>query len=226
MADLNFITKYIKKDSVSLTRLILIFTASFAILMLVLNSPHFISYAYYKMTYNEDKENERLTNQYRAIYGHINVSYPDAHNLPPVIGESTLSISKINISAPILETNSTNEKEMLALLKKGVLIFPGSALPGQTGTTVIIGHSSSDPPWTKYSNIFSLLSQLQKGDTIDVQFRGKTHVYSITAVQSGSVTQMEQAASSHAGDLILSSCWPVGTVNGRVIVIAKLNKVW
>ncbi len=99
-------------------------------------------------------------------------------------------------------------------------LYKGSSVPGQGGMTVIIGHSSSDFPWTKYSAIFAGLNNLQTGDVIYINYAGRQYVYHVDAKTVGSVDQL--ASSKIQGDLILGSCWPVGTDKERILVSALL----
>lgn len=130
-------------------------------------------------------------------------------------------IPKINIKAPIVTGSSIEPNKLLKDLERGVLMYPGSALPGQ-GSTVIIGHSSSNFPWKKYSNVFSLLNRLQAGDLVYVNYADQRYVYKINIKKTGSVFSLSKTDLS--GDLILSSCWPVGTDNGRILISATLLK--
>ena len=139
-----------------------------------------------------------------------------------VLTKAEIRIPKINISAPIVQVTDTNDSTVLEALKNGVVIYPGSVNPGQSGTTVIIGHSSSNLPWTKYSSVFSLLGKLQSDDLIYVTNNGIEYTYRIKAVQKGSAHQLID--SGLAGDLIVATCWPIGTDANRIAISANLVK--
>lgn len=94
---------------------------------------------------------------------------PQSENSQIVSGDY-IYIPRINIKAPLIKGGSTNQSQILKDLLKGVLIYPGSALPGQSGGTIIIGHSSSAVPGAKYGAIFSLLSRLENGDAIYLSY--------------------------------------------------------
>lgn len=132
-----------------------------------------------------------------------------------------ISISKINIKAPIVEPISADQKKILASLKSGVVLYPGSALPGKPGTTVIIGHSSSNLPITKYSSVFAGLNRLNVGDLIYINYGNQKYVYIIKDKKIGSNSEL--ASLNVGGDLILASCWPVGTDKNRIIIVAELQ---
>lgn len=132
-----------------------------------------------------------------------------------------ISIPKLGVKAPIL-TVSKNDKQILDSLKKGVVLYPGSVLPGQDGMTVIIGHSSSNFPYTKYSSIFAGLNELNIGDLVYINYGDKSYVYTINDKKIGSTQQL--ARTYFDGDLILGTCWPVGTDKNRIVVVANLNR--
>lgn len=228
----------------SVLRLVSVYVAAFVVILALLNGPLIISLITYPLTHSEEEENERLTAQYIALYGYqaeqermreATQSLPVAKantpavstllptNTPsasPVAVNNRITISKINITAPIIQVSSENENVILKSLKNGVVLYPGSALPGQSGSTIIVGHSSSNPPWTKYSAIFSLLNKLAPDDLIEISFGGKKYTYQVRATEKGSVQHILD--SGLGGDLILTSCWPVGTDQGRIVVVANL----
>lgn len=224
----------------SILRLAGVFMAAFVLVLVILNGPLIISLVQYQLTHSEQSDNEKLTAQYMALYDYRGEeqpsqaiqSFPVAQAATPLIPTRTpvvsvttqnrISISKINISAPIIKVSSDNEKTILNALKGGVVLYPGSAYPGQNGSTIIVGHSSSNPPWTKYSAIFSLLNNLVPNDLINISFDGKEYTYQVRAIEKGSVQHILDLGLG--GDLILSSCWPVGTDKGRIVVVANLIK--
>jgi hypothetical protein len=83
---------------------------------------------------------------------------------------TTVSVSKINVSAPMVWSGTSNENEMLSDLENGVAHFAQTAAPGQTGNMIISGHSSNYV-WAKgnYNHIFKDLNNLEVGDVIDIQ---------------------------------------------------------
>jgi LPXTG-site transpeptidase (sortase) family protein len=222
----------------SLASVLGIFVAAFVAILLILNLPALISGVAYPFTHSTESNNEQLTQQYRDLYGYDKhpelitaVEASTVTSALPVAGENSrtsvpanfqgvISIPKINVSAPVIAVGDTSDATILGALKKGVVLYPGSALPGQSGTTVIVGHSSSTLPWTAYSAIFSLLGKLQTDDLIYITVGSTQHTYRIQTVQKGSAQQL--ISSGLTGDLILSTCWPVGTATNRIEVSATL----
>jgi LPXTG-site transpeptidase (sortase) family protein len=132
-------------------------------------------------------------------------------------------IPKLNVRAPIIVSKSADSGSMINDLKSGVAIYPGSAFPGQPGSTVIIGHSSSPGPGNKYGSVFALLNNLTNGDQIVIYFNAQKYTYSVNDKLIGSPQQLAEAQLS--GELILGSCWPVGTNKGRILISSTLQSI-
>jgi len=223
----------------SVKSLVVIFAVAFIVILLILNGPVIIKAVVYPFTHSTESDNEQLTQQYRDIYGYEkrpelitavqnDITYSSTPSVPPIapiinnqVGfQAVISIPKINVSAPVIQVNDSTDATILGALKKGVVLYPGSSNPGQPGTAVIIGHSSSDLPWTEYSSVFSLLSKLQADDLIYVTVGGTQYTYRIRVIQKGSAQQLID--SGFTGDLIVSTCWPIGTDTNRIAVSASL----
>ena len=138
--------------------------------------------------------------------------------------ENTLEIPKIGVLAPLIVANSS-EKDLETKLNGGVVVFPNSALPGQTGQTIILGHSAPpDWPKIKYDWVFSRLNELEKKDEIKVYFENKEYVYFVKNkifLEKGEETPDYSTASENT--LLLISCWPPGKNLKRIVVEATLN---
>ena len=221
----------------SVKSLVAIFVVAFVIILAILNAPTLIKTIAYPFSHSTESDNEQLTQQYRDIYGYdkhpelITAAIaatiaPTPHPLPVsgTTGQSQLnaviSIPKINVSAPVIQVSDSTDATILGALKKGVVLYPGSTNLGQPGMAVIVGHSSSNLPWTTYSSIFSLLGNLQPNDLIYVTVGSTQYTYRVRAVQKGSAQQLID--SGLAGDLIVSTCWPIGTDANRIAVSASL----
>ena len=138
--------------------------------------------------------------------------------------ENTLEIPKIGVLAPLIVANSS-EKDLETKLNGGVVVFPNSALPGQTGQTIILGHSAPpDWPKIKYDWVFSRLNELEEKDEIKVYFENKEYVYFVKNkifLEKGEETPDYSTASENT--LLLISCWPPGKNLKRIMVEATLN---
>jgi len=135
-----------------------------------------------------------------------------------------LELPEFNIKAPIWKIDTPDLKLIYKTLKQGVVLYPGSALPGQ-GYAIIIGHSSQYP-WQpgKYKSVFSLLSELQIGDKIYVYWEQKPLVFEVQEKKiflpwpKGNEMTETVFPPENRPILILQSCWPVGVAYKRVAV--------
>lgn len=137
-----------------------------------------------------------------------------------VLSGNYLYIPKLNISAPVVTGISIDGKTILEQLKQGVLMYPGSGVPGGGGSSVIIGHSSSSIPWQEYGRVFAGLPKLSKGDMIIVNYNGRKYSYQVENKLTGSVNEL--ASLNIQNDLVLGTCWPIGTDEKRIIITASL----
>jgi len=139
--------------------------------------------------------------------------------------ENALEIPKIGVLAPLIVANS-NEKDLEVKLNRGVVIFPNSALPGQTGQTIILGHSApSNWPEIKYDWVFSQLSELEEKDEIKLYFNNQEYTYYVKSkifLEKGEET-LNNYSTDTENILLLISCWPPGKNSKRIVVEAKLN---
>lgn len=148
----------------------------------------------------------------------IKFTYSDKNNI--------LEIPKIGISVPIIFSQSIDPKLLLKDLDKGVIYYPGSVLPGQSGQTVILGHSAP-PNWPKIKHdwVFSDLDTLNQGDQIIVYMDYKKYTYTVkqkNILKRGEeITPMSLAQNGNY--LALVSCWPPGRDLQRITVQAEID---
>jgi LPXTG-site transpeptidase (sortase) family protein len=140
-----------------------------------------------------------------------------------------LEIKSLNVNVPIIWTADTNNFDND--LRMGVVHYPGTALPGQIGTTYISGHSSNFV-WAKgdYNHVFSKLGNLKENGSFKitvVQKNGKDarlH-YIVTKKQEYQPTDQAQFLNSGKSTVALSTCWPVGSTARRMVVFGELVQV-
>ncbi len=140
--------------------------------------------------------------------------------------DNRLMIKKINVSVPIISISSRHDKILQEGLKKGAVIFPQTAFPGEKGNCVIVGHSSNFS-WRKgdYDTIFVLLDKLKIGDEVEIFWKNEKIKYAIFEnPQIVKANQTEILASAEEPILTLMTCWPIGTDYKRLIVKGKLVK--
>ena len=138
---------------------------------------------------------------------------------------NTLEVPKISISVPIIFSTSTVKASIMKDLDAGVVYYPGSVRPGQTGQIVILGHSAP-PGWPhiKHDWAFTDLNKLAPGDNIFIDLNNKQYTYVVKQKMI-----IKRGADVPTGGLDVSnniltliSCWPPGKDYQRIAVIAEL----
>jgi len=143
-----------------------------------------------------------------------------------------LVIPRIEQNIPVVRVPSENlikrdwkalEKDMQESLKNGVVHYPGTSMPDQTGNTVITGHSSYFP-WDsgKFKDVFALLHQVTVGDQIIAYYNQHKYIYEITEKKVVLPTEIDVLKQTPDQRLTLITCTPVGTNLKRLVVTAKL----
>jgi sortase A len=133
----------------------------------------------------------------------------------------SLSISKLKIEDAVVTIGG---KE----LGSSLIQYPGTALPGEYGNTVIFGHSVLPTFYNPkdYKTIFSLLPTLAKGEKIILEFDGMKFTYIVEEyfeAKPEDVDILEQRFDRQSLSLI--TCVPPGTYLRRGIIKAKLEKI-
>lgn len=140
-----------------------------------------------------------------------------------------LEIPSLKINVPIIWSKDTNSFDKD--LQLGVIHYPGTALPGQIGTTYIAGHSSNYI-WAKgsYNQIFSKLGDLADNTSFKitvVQRNGQNAIYHyvVTGRNRYLPTDQEQFQNTGKSLVALSTCWPVNSTARRLVVFGELTQV-
>ena len=159
------------------------------------------------------------------------LDYTKASNWFPEGGQgqnfNSSKVSFYNISIPKLKNNNATVAIGGEDLSKNLVQYPGTALPGNVGNSVIFGHSILpiffDPK--NYMSIFSTLPSLKEGDEIDINFDGILYKYSVEnlfEVLPSDIQVLEQDESDSF--LTLVTCVPPGDPRKpkRLIVRARI----
>lgn len=130
----------------------------------------------------------------------------------------TLSIPKFDIENAVVQIGGDD-------LSKSLIHYPGSALPGEIGATVIFGHSVLPQFFNpkNYMSIFSLIPKMELGDEISIRFDGITYSYKVIdkiEVTPDNLSVLEQPFDSEY--LRLITCTPPGTYLRRGVITARL----
>lgn len=136
-------------------------------------------------------------------------------------------IPKINVDAPVVyDVPSLEERIVQRKLKDGVVHYPipgASSVPGQTGNTVILGHSSNDVfDDGGYKFVFVQLDKLNVGDTFYLNYQSTRYTYSVTEKKIIDPSQVGELVINNGKPLAtLVTCTPPGTALKRLVVIAE-----
>jgi len=145
----------------------------------------------------------------------------------PLPDKAKLVIDEIGVNAPIVFNVPDNTDLIYNQLENGVVHYSITAKPGTPGTGIILGHSSAYP-WYKgdFGAVFALLSKLKPGDRFYVQYSDdRSFFYEVkeSLVFNPFKTDERLNAIENAvgNNLILVSCYPVGTNYLRIAVRAQ-----
>lgn len=140
-----------------------------------------------------------------------------------VNGGPKVIIPKINVEIPVdYSQTTTNEAAIETALESGIVHYPTTVLPGQTGNTAYFGHSSNNifNPG-KYKFAFVLLHQLIPGDTFYLSNNGQTYAYKVFSktIVSPSDVGVLNPTPGHSATATLITCDPPGTSINRLVVV-------
>jgi len=133
-----------------------------------------------------------------------------------------LTIAKLEVSAPIMKgADPTNEASYNRILQKGVAHMVGTAMPGEEkGNVFIYGHSSANNN-PDYGKVFVSLNDLQKGDEIEIYYKGQNYMYKVSGKRIVGEDDLSVLEKTGKEQVTLMTCWPVGTSDKRLIVVAE-----
>jgi sortase A len=143
-----------------------------------------------------------------------------------VSADPRLIIPKINVDVPVVYNVGNDSDSQLAAMTNGVAHFavPGaSSHPGQTGNTVLSGHSSNDLfDGGDYKFIFAQLEKMVVGDTVYANYEGKRYTYVVTKTEVVKPTEVNKLVyPTDKPMLTLITCTPLGTARDRLLVTAE-----
>lgn len=134
-----------------------------------------------------------------------------------------IQIPKIGVNAPVVyNEKSYQEQKIQSALQRGVVHYGTTALPGQAGNAVLLGHSSGQL-WTpgEYKFVFTLLDRLSAGDTILLDYKGTRYIYKVTSTKVVPPSDISVIGHTETPTLTLITCTPVGTDKNRLIISAR-----
>lgn len=131
-----------------------------------------------------------------------------------------ISIPKLKIKDAVVAIGGED-------LSKSLVQYPGTALPGRNGSSVIFGHSILPIFYNpkNYTSIFSTLPTLKNGDDIFIQYDGVSYSYKVEElfeIYPSDIQILEQNPTDSF--LTLVTCVPPGDPRNpkRLIVRARV----
>ncbi len=145
--------------------------------------------------------------------------------ITPASTDFGIVIPKLAANAPVFaNVNPFNKSEYLSVLKSGVAHAKGTALPGEEGNVYLFAHSTdSFLNVGRYNAVFYLIGKLEKGDEIDIFYKGERFKYEVVekkVVPSADIKYLRNTKNKEEM-LTLQTCYPPGTTLKRLIVISK-----
>lgn len=130
-----------------------------------------------------------------------------------------LSIPKLKIKNAVVTVGSMD-------LKKSLIQYPQTALPGQLGNAIIFGHSVLPQFFNSknYSTIFSTLYTLKQGDEIIISYDSMEYKYIVDEMFEVKPTDLSVLVQNYdQKNLTLITCTPPGTYLRRLVVKSSLS---
>ncbi|MBI2641430.1 sortase [Candidatus Roizmanbacteria bacterium] len=135
----------------------------------------------------------------------------------------SIVIPKIHANARVLSNiDPSEEKTYLEALQKGVAHAAGTAFPGENSHVFLFAHST-DYFWNvgSYNAVFYLLNKLEKGDEVNLFYKGQRYLYRVSGTRVVNPDQVEYLTrKSNSEFLTLQTCWPLGTTLKRLLIFA------
>lgn len=131
---------------------------------------------------------------------------------------ASLAIESVKVSGNISEGITSEAME------RGFWHFPTSSLPGKKGNVVIIGHRFKYiPPAT---NTFFNLDKVSIGDQIKVSVGEEIYTYVVTDTKVAEPNDVSVIQQTDDYRLTLITCTPLWTSKERLVITAKLDKLY
>ncbi len=138
------------------------------------------------------------TPQYQYMRGMENTE--DEHGQVSVEPVGELICDSISMDVPLYYGDTDQ------ILELGAGIYPGSALPDETGTTLIGAHDTT---------FFADLDQIKAGDKISIQMNDRTITYTVTKTKAADANSLDLSTLREDNSLILYTCYPLGQTNTK-----------
>lgn len=144
--------------------------------------------------------------------------------LVPQDPQFSIVVPKIGANARILpNVDASREDAYLPALEEGVAHTAGTVFPGEKGHIFLFAHST-DYFWNvgSYNAVFYLLYKLEKGDKINLFYKGQRYVYQMLDKKIVNPEEVHYLTRKTTKEfLTLQTCWPPGTTLKRMLIFAS-----
>lgn len=142
--------------------------------------------------------------------------------LDEVAEPTSLYIKKLDRTVKVLNPESRTVSDLDNALLSGVVRHPDSALVGEEGNVLILGHSSYLPTvLNKNFQAFNGIQDLAWGDTIELRTADTVVVYQVEKVYQAKAEEVTVPTEGDGALLTLATCDSFGSKSDRFIVEAK-----
>ena len=138
--------------------------------------------------------------------------------------ETKIIIPKLNVEAPIVTDVVDNQESTIQkALQNGVVLYPNTGKPGELGNQAVFGHSSNNLfNRGDYKYVFVLLSKMENGDIIYINYLSKQYTYRVINKKIIKPTEVSILSEQPVPSLItLITCDPPGANVNRLVVQAE-----
>lgn len=131
---------------------------------------------------------------------------------------TSIHIENINVEGKIYQGISS------LTMDTGFWHFPISKFPGEKGNTVIIGHRFMNLPPSK--DTFFNLDKISIGEKIEIKHHEGTFTYIVVEKKEVEPNDVSVIQDTEDYRVTLITCTPLWTSEKRLVVIAKLDKLY
>lgn len=139
-------------------------------------------------------------------------------------GDYMIYVPRIDAKSPVIpQVDASNEKEYFKALKVGVAEAAGLSVPGRRGTTYLFAHSTDNPlNFSRFNAIFYLLDKMQPDDRVELFYKGNYYHYKVEKMEIMAANDTRYLVPQFSHELlVLQTCYPFGTTQKRLVVVAK-----
>ena len=130
-------------------------------------------------------------------------------------------IPRIAVDSLIVLPTTQDPATLNAGLLKGVVRYPGSAMPGKTGNVLLFGHSTTLQAHNIAYKVFNRLKELKPGDGVAIRSDTREYLYRVRGVEIRQANDARIDLTSNKKLLTLSTCNIIGGKESRYVVTAE-----